>query len=78
MSNYIMVDGQLVKSNPEARRWLKRAGRAVPQKEESEGPGYKSNGITLGETGRIINGELIIEDRRSDYEVLEGMEETPS
>lgn len=36
MSNYIMVDGQLVKSNPEARRWLKRAYRAVPSDTEEK------------------------------------------
>ena len=36
MSHYIMVDGQLVKSSPEAQRWLKRAYRAVPSDTEEK------------------------------------------
>ncbi len=59
MSNYIMVDGQLVKSNPEARRWLKRAGRAVPSDTEE-----KPDTVALPQ-----------EDRRTDWEIIEGLEE---
>ena len=36
MNHYVMVDGQLMKSNPEAQRWLRRAYLAVPSDTEEK------------------------------------------
>jgi|HubBroStandDraft_1064217.scaffolds.fasta_scaffold92297_3 hypothetical protein len=61
MSHYVLVDGILQKASPETKRWHQRAARAVPSNTE--------------EPKDVL--ALPTEDKRSDWEVIEGLEETP-
>jgi hypothetical protein len=59
MSRYVIIDGQLQKSSPELSRWAKRAGQGVPSNTEEEPKDVLA----------------LPKDRRSDWEILEGLEE---
>ncbi len=61
MSHYVIIDGVLQKNNPEASRWARRAAKAVPSNTEE-----KPDPVALPQ-----------EDRRTDWEIIEGLDEIP-
>ena len=59
---YILVDGHLVPNSPEVKRWHQRAARAVPRHSPSE-----------PQEDPVID----LTDRRTDYQIIESLDETP-
>jgi hypothetical protein len=69
MSHYVMVDGQLVRSTWETKNWLRRAAKAVPTAITRE---------ELAETlKKAAECDRIIGVHRSDYQILEELDEIP-
>jgi hypothetical protein len=54
-----MIDGHLVPSSPETERWVRRAAQAVPTKSPEP------------QEEPVVD----LTDRRSDYEVIESLDE---
>jgi hypothetical protein len=58
-NHYVLVDGVLQKSSSATRTWVRRAARAVPRDSEE-----KPDAVALP-----------TEDRRTDYEKIQDLEE---
>jgi len=58
---YVIIDGQLQRNIPETAKWARRASKALPGPTEEP------------EEAPTID----LTDRRSDFEILEGLDETP-
>jgi prepilin-type processing-associated H-X9-DG protein len=59
MANYLLIDGHVVLSTPEAKRWLHRAIKQVPLSKPEDAP----------------DAVAMVEREKSDYEIIEGLEE---
>ena len=59
MSHYVIIDGVLQKSTPETSRWVRRASQGVPSNTEEP-----KDAVALPK-----------EDKRSDWEIIQELED---
>ncbi len=58
--HYVMVDGVLTKATPEAKRWLHRASKGIP------------GASTEPQPEPVVD----LTDHRSDYQIIESLDES--